>query len=254
MDYNQIYNTQYIDIACELLARLVDVTGIESPCAIDDNQATDYEKIVVDSSITKPSEQEFLDELERWKIENLQSFASSLSIDVTGLTSSGSLYYKIQDEVKRQIIDKLNSYGDDLFNTLRNIGHYRANIKSFINVDIHKMSYDEITALLQSIEAEYPNVKSAREAREAREARMRQGKFVRTLCSNIMDTIIGFNMESGRTSEEINSLKATFADIFALLKDYQPFQAKPLIEAITVDEVITQQMKDEILEHYNASI
>ena len=32
MDYNQIYNTQYIDIACELLARLVDTSIVPQVC------------------------------------------------------------------------------------------------------------------------------------------------------------------------------------------------------------------------------
>ena len=92
---------------------------------------------------------------------------------------------------------------------------------------------------------EETNIKLAKEARQS------NGKLVRSICDSILNAIIGFNMEGEKTSEEINAMKITFADILALLQVFQPFQAKPLIEAIVVDEIVTQEMKDEILSFYS---
>jgi len=97
---------------------------------------------------------------------------------------------------------------------------------------------------------EITDISESYAANLAKEARLKNGKLVRSICDNIMNSIIGFNMEAGRTSEEINQMKVAFSEILALIQVFQPFQAKPLIEAITISETITQEMKDEILSFY----
>jgi len=143
---------------------------------------------------------------------------------------------------------RLDAVGEDTVAAMTAIGQYRANVAWFRNHTLVEMGHEEAELLLVSIEIRGGIESIAREAREAKAARKANGKMVRELTNDLMDTVIGWNMEH---PENIAEIMTRLVDIHTLLKNYQPFTAKALISAIVVDEIITQEMKDEALECYN---
>ncbi len=97
---------------------------------------------------------------------------------------------------------------------------------------------------------EISDISEAYEKEQNKVARINRGKQVRIICENIMNSIIGFNMEAGRTSRELDILTSLFSDILILIQNYRPFQAKKLIAETNTNELFTQEMKDEILSFY----
>ena len=128
-----------------------------------------------------------------------------------------------------------------------------SNLKYFRNVSLlgdnprWEKSNEEILVILEQIEAAIPEIEQSRLKREAKEARAINGRQVRDLTNRIMDVIIGFNIEN---QADASALAIRFADILSLLQRYQPFTAKGLIQSIEVDETVTQEMIDEIIDCY----
>lgn len=110
---------------------------------------------------------------------------------------------------------------------------------------------EERLALLESSFATH----QVRETKRlTKEARKNSGKAAREVCNDILDLIAGFNLERSLTTEQIDTLKTTFATAKAYLSDGQPWGAKAAISVITPDEVlITQDILDDILEEFTDS-
>ena len=111
------------------------------------------------------------------------------------------------------------------------------------------------TANVFDIEAEYTfegpiDITAEYEASIIRKNRIATGDAVRTLTNDIMNLVIGFNMEMALTSDQLDTMTVTFEPITSLLEKFRPYHAKALIESIVVDEIVTQEMKDEILKCY----
>lgn len=81
------------------------------------------------------------------------------------------------------------------------------------------------------------------------EAVIAQGEKARKDCQRVLDLIGGFNLLSGASQGNIDSMVETFALAKQHLQDGRPGRAKEAIQAIPVDGVIvTEQMKGLALE------
>jgi len=143
---------------------------------------------------------------------------------------------------------RLDAVGEDTVAAMTAIGKYRANVAWFRNHTLVEMGHEEAELLLASIETQASKDKPKRLKKEKTKKRKANGKMVRELTYSIIDVIIGYNLDS---PEHIATRMERLSDIHELLKNYLPFTAKPFINAIVVDEIITQEMKDEALECYN---
>lgn len=85
----------------------------------------------------------------------------------------------------------------------------------------------------------------------ALKAKAELGKRARQCCDEVWDSITGYNMSRGLTSEQIDTMEATFSVIAAALQAKRFDKAKTLIQAITPDGVlVTTQMITDILSVY----
>ena len=157
---------------------------------------------------------------------------------------------RVEDVLAR--LDALNK--QDVRNALIDLNMERPNYKAFRNRELmgrckkNPLTNGDVEALLASIEVLVPSIKALRLAREAKANRKANGAMVRKLTNDVLDVIIGFNME---TVADIDALLIKFGTINTLLSQYRPYTAKTAIQAIEVDADVTQQMKDEMLECYS---
>lgn len=85
-------------------------------------------------------------------------------------------------------------------------------------------------------------------AEDRRKEKISKGRPAREACEMVLDLIAGYNLDRVLTMEQITQMQTTFADSEKALKSNRPTQAKGLISAIVVDDVlVTQQMKDDCL-------
>lgn len=85
-------------------------------------------------------------------------------------------------------------------------------------------------------------------AEKARLEKMLKGREAREVCEKVLDVIAGWNLSRVLTAAQIDQMEVTFADIESALSKGRPWKAKPLIQAIVVDDVlVTQAMKDDCL-------
>jgi hypothetical protein len=85
-------------------------------------------------------------------------------------------------------------------------------------------------------------------AKKAKDARIEEGKKARVTCQAVLELVAGFNLESNLTSEQIDSMVATFGAPLQALQLNRPTMAKGLIQAIVPSGVVTQELLDECLE------
>lgn len=76
-----------------------------------------------------------------------------------------------------------------------------------------------------------------------------QAKIIRETCDAVMEEIISFNLINSITAEQIGALKAGYPLLFSLLRDYQPWSFKALLDATDLSAtIITQDLLDDIYE------
>lgn len=86
--------------------------------------------------------------------------------------------------------------------------------------------------------------------KQARE-QILKGKNARLCCEEILDFIAGYNINSEFTAEQITLMQSQFEIIYLYLKNSRPWSAKPLIQNISVSEIVSQDLKDGILDIFS---
>jgi len=75
---------------------------------------------------------------------------------------------------------------------------------------------------------------------------MVNGRKERDCCEYIIDFLAGYFTSLDLTEEQISSLLITFVDIDTALKGFRAYQSKALINALELDMIVTQVLKDDI--------
>jgi len=118
-------------------------------------------------------------------------------------------------------------------------------------VELKRIIEEEDVEFLEQLEAWSAEVAETTAKKEQQEARKAQGRLIRETANELLDTITGFNLERELTVEQLNFMEGIYAPILQAISIGRIFKAKPLIEAIEVNDLfITQEMKDEILQVY----
>lgn len=97
-------------------------------------------------------------------------------------------------------------------------------------------------------EVEIEDITEQIEAEQAKLARIEAGKAARETCLKVLDMVAGYNLERELTIQQISSMATTLGQPMQALQAGRPGLAKQLIQAITADEIVTQEMIDEALE------
>jgi hypothetical protein len=225
MTLTEISNLALEDTWETLLSRLIVIDGeLDGDLAWqldEDVMLPFYERITVDTSLTKPTEQEMLDELEVYK--------SELTV--------------VENERLRRI-DWQNRFDAifDLRLVCSDLGINEPNLKVWIKNVID--SNDE--QLLLDIEAQAPISESSLQRIYEVESKKDMGRDARMCCEGVLDLIAGWNITRSLTKEDIDTLKTTFALIKEYLSDAQPWSAKAEIDLLTPDALVTQEMLDDV--------
>jgi type VI protein secretion system component VasK len=180
-----------------------------------------YDRITVDTSLTKPTEQEMLDELEVYKGE---------------LTAVENERLRRVDWTLR--FDSLN----DPRSIMNDLGINRANIALYFKEIVDNA--DEQPLL--DLEAQAPITEASLQADASKEDKKELGRNARRCCEAVLDLIAGWNITRTLPKEDIATLKTTFALINEYLKDNQPWSAKAEIDLVVADALVTQEMLDDV--------
>jgi hypothetical protein len=119
-------------------------------------------------------------------------------------------------------------------------------LQKFISSDFTKVYCVELIGKkLIKDDAGWSQVKASKSAADQVEAMIAKGAKARIDCQRVLDLIGGFNLLSGKSSDQVGQMVSTFATAKQYLQDGRPGSAKSAIMAIPVDGVlVTQQMKD----------
>jgi len=259
-------------LASELVVYIASLLELKRLELIAEYNAIDHEKLELSEEATVYQVREAIDELNAIIAAELEVIAleeatvafneleltlaikPELNIELDSIGLNQLMASLLNEEARlveqARVLDihtRLDAVGEDTVAAMTAIGHYKANVAWFRNHTLVEMGHEEAELLLVSIEIRGGIESIAREAREAKAARLANGKMVRELTNALFDVIIGWNMAS---PEHIPARMTTLNAIHELLKTYQPFSAKPLIQACVADEVVTQEMIDEALECY----
>jgi len=80
----------------------------------------------------------------------------------------------------------------------------------------------------------------------AKDAKAAKGKAFKELCDEILHIIGGHNHDNSLDAVQINAIKTANPEAFDALSSGMPFTAKPFIDAITPDAVVTQEELDHV--------
>lgn len=102
-------------------------------------------------------------------------------------------------------------------------------------------SMEELFELIQPVQA-------AMAQQAALAAKIAQGRADRAKCETALDLVAGYNRDRALSIEQITQMQQMFAQAEALLRANRPDFAAQVISGIVPDgEIITQEMKDDVL-------
>lgn len=216
-----------------LMSRLLDPNAVppgEAMFTIGDDDSVDfYERVAVNDVFVKPHITTVNDELDAYKAE--------LTAEENARLAEIARVQAIQTRV-----DAINSLNGAMFTLNPEIANARAEVNRIIKEDD--------IAFLEQLEAKGLEFDAKQASDVAKETRKTLGANARLICAEVLDIVAGYNIERSATAAEKDAMEVTYGPILQALSVNRPMKAKPLIEAIPVDAVVTQEMKDEILEVY----
>ena len=252
MNYEQINALTVENSIVDLLYKLRDFSilgeGEQHYYFVDDENETNYNNLVVPAAeVTKPTLQEFENELVVWKAE-LTAEEDARLAEIARKEDLTNRFNTIHS--KDSGVPAFHQAALIVAETADT-----ANAKKYIFDLINDISRSaEAETLMSQIEAKDVELTAAQAVQAVKSTRKALGRLARETCQDVLDVIAGWNMERSLTEQQITDLQVAFSDTEAALQANRPHQAKPLIEAITPDEVlITQEMKDEVLEVFSDS-
>lgn len=240
MTLEQIANLQVDESTIgTLLERLLDYSLLsvsDKPYILDeDTNLPFYQRVIVHTKFSKPTEAQLEAELDLYKAD-LAAIEQARLNELARIADIESRFHAIKNI--HGVFAELNL----------NIPNSALEMKRIIKENDQIFLTQLESAWQSTVEVKYN--KSVE-----RETTLKVGRAVRDLSDRVLSLITGYNYSRSLTSEQINVLKTTFSKINELLKDGQPFHAKPLIQAITPDGVlVTEEIKQAILEEYNLTI
>jgi hypothetical protein len=110
------------------------------------------------------------------------------------------------------------------------------------------LTEEELLALNSLFDEHDPSIGDAQDAQDARIAALKaDGEKSHACCIDVLAVITGYNKSIPLTEAQVLQLITDFADINLRLRNDMPSAAKPLVQALEVIGVVTQQLKDDIL-------
>ena len=232
MNYDEINALTIETTYYELLLRILDFSGVpdgEAYVSLNPDEGLEfYDRIEVHVSLIKPTLAALESELVEYKAE-LTAAEDARLVEVARVQA---------------IKDRWNAISD-INGAAVEAGLFQPNMA----LELKRIIDEDDMTTLKVLEAAAP-VHDAKVAQaQAKSARKELGRQARRVCEDVLDIIAGFNLERTLTAEQITTMQSTFAAIDANLRASRPWSAKPLIEAISPDEVlVTTEMKTELLE------
>jgi len=77
-----------------------------------------------------------------------------------------------------------------------------------------------------------------------------QARSIRKFCDAVLERVIAYNLSSGFTSAQLDTMTVNFSGVLSLLQNYRPWSAKTAIAALTPDAFVTQEFKDELIQMF----
>lgn len=156
----------------------------------------------------------------------------------------------LENERVDLIQDELTTTGF-AFEAMLELGLYDPTRQVLVPSILRQIISNKDDTTIESIRTSASLKKLNKDAEDARMNRKARGQKVRELSQSILDVVAGHNLETLKTSEDIATMKATFGTIQELLMANQPFTAKPLIQALTPDALVTAELLSEVLAEYD---
>lgn len=238
MSYPQIDSLTLEDTWMILLDRILDQGDIQTPWVLHENDQLDfYDRIIVDGSLTKPSQAVLDAELVSYKAELTTLEDARVAAEQA----------KAARKVKVDALDKdtLRSILEDLSLDIANVALLK---EQLIN--------DTDETLLDSIEAQKSTTEQRVSLEVANEALVKVGAEKMSKGSRVVALINGINSgKTGLTTGDIQTLISTYDPIIKALQTGSLETAKALIEAETPDGVVMLQAdKDKVVAELNKLI
>lgn len=244
-ELERLNNSTLDDYFFTVLNRLVDFSSIpveEQPYTQDsDEELSLYERLIIHSSLEKPTLQEMEGEFLVLKAELISAEEVSL-VEIA----------RIQDLKDRwQTLLDLNigySFCPPSTSEYINAPTY------YSKIIMGNSDKDDAESELSGCESRAQTLKTTSDSLNGRESKKLLGRKARLLCQDILDLVAGYNQARSLTTEQIDEMKTTFATAKTYLQDGQPWGAKIAIDAITPDDVlVTQEMYDSIMLEFSSS-
>ena len=229
----KINATTLEDVFYHILSRVIDISSFtEKVYMIDEDESMSYyDRVIINSKLVKPTLERLNEELAEYKSELLVVENARLA------------------EVARvqAITDRWNAIPNH-----RGAYHEAKVLVSNLKLDLKRIIKENDTSTLDLLEDKSVIYQGKESVDRSRELRKKKGSGARKICTEILDIIAGYNIENSLSTAQKDGLEASYGPIVQALTINRPMKAKPLLVAVPVDgTIVTQEMKDEILEVYS---
>jgi len=116
-------------------------------------------------------------------------------------------------------------------------------------LELKRIIDEDDQATLTQIELDWDSHASDLSSKHEKSVRKELGKRAREACLGALDVVAGWNLERELTTDQVDQMTSSFSTILQLLQSNRFSSARAAIVEITPDgTLVTQEMKDEILE------
>lgn len=221
------------DVLYIVLDRILDLSGITGPAYMldEDESLPFYDRIIVNQSLVKPPLATLEQELSDYKAELVAAENARLA-EIARVKDIRDRFNAIKDI--RGAINKANL----------SVTNPAIELERIVKEDDQVM-----LGIIETKAAEFDAEVAKNEVRSQRKALGRQSRLI---SEEILDIVAGHSIQNNLNPAQKDQMEVDFASILQALKVNRPKKAKALILAVQPDGVlVTQEMKDEILEVYS---
>jgi len=246
MTLTEIENLKYIDCANILYKRLFNIDDDKIYVSVVDTDLPDYERLVMEEGAIKPTEEQFLAELNQYKTELIAEYNIAEQA-------------KIDERQRRLTTIKSFFAKDNYVCTIYNNNEWVSNAKYFANITLEeqlpsplKDFSEEDESLLVSLETIIQNRETEIEAQKQDEIAKEAAKLTINKCNSVFEYVVKYNQTQyllGNIDDAgLDVLETQWTDIVSALHNFRPKKAHDLIANLDLTGTIyTEKEREEIL-------
>ncbi len=232
MNFEQISNLTIESTFMVLIYRLLDVSTVDPKKPIymldKDTSKSFYDRVLMNEKLVKPSLTVLNTELDEYKAE-------LIAIEQARLDEI------VRVEVIKSRFEAIEDIRGAIFKAQLDISNPA--------IELERIIRENDQDRLQLLEQKHGDWAADQLVSGQKESRKDIGRKIRACCDEVLDVVVGHNVERDLTSEQKNMMAATFAPIMQALMGLRPALAKQAISAAEPDGIlVTGNMKNEILD------